>query len=49
VELKVLGKSRKGGNINCIVLYRVLFLSYLNDQRRSIALVKFLLDFLKLL
>ena len=31
VELKVLSKSRKGGNINCIVLYRVLFLSYLND------------------
>ena len=49
VELKVLGKSRKGGNINCIVLHRALFLSYLNDQRRSIALVKFLLDFLKVI
>jgi hypothetical protein len=49
VELKVLGKSRKEGNINCIFLYRVLFLSYLNDQRRSIALMKFLLDLLKVI
>ena len=49
VELKVLGKGSKGGDINCIVLYRVLFLCYLKDQHRSIALVKLLLDFLKVI
>jgi hypothetical protein len=49
VQLKMLGESRKGRHMNGILLYRVLFLSYLNDQSRSIALVKFLLDFLKVI